>query len=268
MAACRIAVVLALVGGTAHLLTAAAFRRRAGALAADLEGAAAQEAGAAEMPAIVRSFARRAVPEGIAPRTIRLRQIAEMRSMPGSAWHPVTAEQIISVRKPGFLWLARMRAARLFPVRIIDAYVAGRGVLEARLFGSVRLARAEGAELDRGELMRYLAELAWAPHAILHNPHLSWREIEPCIVEVSAVGPGRCVRVRLIFEHGDIVRIEADDRPRAVGARFIPTRWDASYFDYRVLGNCRIPTRAEVSWTLDTGRFVCWRGEITSYSVI
>ena len=50
--------------------------------------------------------------------------------------------------------------------------------LEARLFGSLRLARAAGPHVGKGELMRYLAELAWAPHAMLHNPQLSWREID------------------------------------------------------------------------------------------
>jgi hypothetical protein len=32
------------------------------------------------------------------------------------------------------------------------------------------LARAAEPQADKGELMRYLAELAWAPHVMLHNP--------------------------------------------------------------------------------------------------
>jgi hypothetical protein len=78
------------------------------------------------------------------------------------------------------------------------------------------LARAAGPQADKAELMRYLAELAWAPHAMLHNPQLSWREIDATTVEVSAESPAGPARVRLIFENGDITRIEADDRPRVV----------------------------------------------------
>ena len=70
-------------------------------------------------------------------------------------------------------------------------YVDREGLLEARLFGSLpHLARAEGAQAGKRELMRYLAELARAPHTILHNPQLSWCEIDATTVEVS-YEPGR-----------------------------------------------------------------------------
>jgi hypothetical protein len=92
--------------------------------------------------------------------------------------------------------------------------------------------------------MRYLSELAWAPHAMLHNPQLSWREIDATTVEVSAESQAGPARVRLIFKNGDITRIEADDRPRTVGRRIVPTRWQERCCDYREMNGCRIPTRA------------------------
>jgi hypothetical protein len=109
-------------------------------------------------------------------------------------------------------------------------------------FGSLPLARAAGPQADKSELMRYLAELAWAPHAMLHNPQLSWREIDAAIVEVAAESQAGTARVRLIFENGDIARIEADDRPRIVGRRIVATRWQGHYSDYREMNGCRIPT--------------------------
>ena len=72
--------------------------------------------------------------------------------------------------------------------------------------------------------MRYLAEPAWAPH----NPKLSWREIDAATAEVSAVSPAGKAQVRLIFENGDITRVEADDRPRIVGRCTVPTRWEGT----------------------------------------
>jgi hypothetical protein len=55
--------------------------------------------------------------------------------------------------------------------------------------------RAAGTQISRSELIRYLAELAWAPHAIGKT------------VEVSAERVAGPARVRLVFENGDVVRI-------------------------------------------------------------
>ncbi len=67
-----------------------------------------------------------------------------MRSDPEDAWHPFSAEQMIGVYRPEFLWRARMRPARFVSLYIVDTYAGNQGLLEARLFGSVRVARAFG----------------------------------------------------------------------------------------------------------------------------
>ncbi len=186
---------------------------------------------------------------------------------PGSPWREFSAEQTISVYAPGFIWLAGTTVGSLLPLRILNSYVGGHGRLEARLFGSLPLARAAGPAIDRGELMRYLAELVWAPHAMLLNPHLDWRTLGRESVEVSAAATTPPARVRLLFEAGEIRRIEADDRPRMEGRRTAARPWAGRFFDYRALGDLRIPTRGEVSWILDGNPFACWRGEVTSASL-
>jgi putative transposase len=55
---------------------------------------------------------------------------------------------------------------------------------------------------------------------MLHNRRPSWCEIDATAVEVSAESQAGPARVRLIFENGDITRIEADDRPRMVERTF------------------------------------------------
>jgi hypothetical protein len=178
-------------GLLAHLLTAAAFRRRTDAMIARLEHASVAEASKPPAPAIIQSFPRRALCENPVPKTVWLSQCGEMRANLRDPWRPFIAEQVISIHEPGFVWLARMQAAPLLYAHILDCYVGGEGLLEVRLFGSLRLARAAGPQASRGELMRYLAELSWAPHAMLHNPHLSWREIDANTIEVSAESTGR-----------------------------------------------------------------------------
>jgi hypothetical protein len=219
------------------------------------------------VPAIVQSFVHRAVSESPVPNTVQLRQCGEMRSLRGDPWRPFTADQVISVHEPGFVWRARMQMAPLLYADILDSYLAGEGLLEVRLLGSLRIARAAGPQIGKGALMRYLAELAWAPHAMRQNPFLSWHEVEATTVEVSAESVGGSARVRLVFENGDIVRIEADDRPRAVGGRMVPTRWRGRFFDYHEMDGCRIPIRGVVSWLSDDGSFDCWRGKVTAFTM-
>jgi uncharacterized protein DUF6544 len=202
-----------------------AFRRRTNALIARLESATPAESRRSPIPEIVQSFARCAAPDNPVPRTIRLRQSAEMRAQPRGAWRRLVAEQVIRVHEPGFVWLARVRMAPLLHAHVLDCYVGGEGFVEVRLFGSLPVARADGPQIAKGELMRYLAELAWAPPALLHNPHLSWREIDAATVEVSAASADGPARVRLTFENGEIAGIAADDRPRAIRGRTVPTPW-------------------------------------------
>lgn len=196
-----------------------------------------------------------------------LRQTGEMRSAPDAPWWPFTAEQVINIHHPGFAWFARMQAVPLLSAHVLDCYVDGEGLLEVRLWGSWPLARLAGPEVGRGELMRYLAELIWAPHAMLHNPELSWREIDATTVEVSARSAHGPARVKLVFDNGDIIRMEADDRPRAIGRHIVPTRWQGWCSSYREIGGCRIPTEAVVSWLLDGEPFEYWRGKITAFGM-
>jgi hypothetical protein len=249
----------------AHLLTAAAFRRKAREIFARLENVAVPEMQAASVPAIIHSFASRMVGRNPVPKAVWLRQTGEMRTAPDAPWRPFTAKQVISVHQPGFAWLARMNAfPPLLSAHILDCYVDGAGLLEVRLNGSLLLAGVAGPEASKGELIRYLAELVWAPHAIQHNPQLSWREIDRTTVEVSAeslVGPAQ---VRLLVENGNITAMEADDRPRAAGRRAIPSRWRACCWDYCEMDGIRIPSRAAVSWLLEDGLFEYWRGKVTA----
>jgi hypothetical protein len=221
----------------------------------------------APVPAIVTSYLQRTLCERPTPSIVWLRQTGEMRTAPDAPWRPFTAEQVINIHHPAFAWLARMHAVPLLSARVLDCYVDGEGFLEARLCGSWPLVRLAGPEVSKGELMRYLAELIWAPHAMLPNPQLSWCEIDATTVEVSARSAHGPARVRLVFANGDIARMEADDRPRIDGRRIVPTRWQGWCGGYREIGGCRIPTQAVVSWLLNDGQFEYWRGTITAFGM-
>ncbi len=252
--------VLALAG--AQTWAARAFQRQVDSLIAGLDDGEPIPPHHNAIPQIIRDFVDRAGPKDPVPTRIKLRQRCQMRFAPDEPWRGVDAEQTISVGELGFVWLAESKMAPLVSVRVVDAFVGGQGLLEVRQFGSLKLARATGPDVDRGELMRYLAELAWAPHALLHNPNLSFRQLEPNIIEISA-GSTNPARVRWIVEDGDVVRVEADGRPRDEGQNVTVDRpWEGTFSDYQVIGGYRVPRHAEVGWRLDDGLFNYWRGEI------
>jgi hypothetical protein len=56
--------------------------------------------------------------------------------------------------------------------------------------------------------------------------------------------------------------IRADDRPRMVAGKPVPTAWRGRFWSYRTIGGMRIPMDAEVAWLLPDGPRPYWRGHI------
>lgn len=225
-----------------------------------------QPAGSHDLPEIMRLFALRSGATAGAPITVLAHQSAEMRLGPDQGFFSISATQLSGTRRPTFVWDAWGSIAGLIPMHVVDSYVAGAGVLEVRLAGSIQVARGVGPESDKGEMMRFLSELAWNPDAILNAEGLTWRQIDERTVEVSAPTAGGVATVRHVFdEAGDIVGIEADDRPYGVEGSSIPTRWVGRFRDYAQFGRYRLPKYGEVAWVLPAGEFVYWRGQISAF---
>ena len=220
----------------------------------------------AEVPSLVRNYLERALPAAASvPRLVRITQVGEMWQKPGGRALRFSAVEEFLVEEIAFSWLARFPIVPLVSLRVVDRYSAGDGLLEARLFGLVPVMRQRGLDLAEGEALRYLAELAWVPQAMLANRELEWRELGTDSVEVATwVGPSR-VSVRLEFDAaGDIVASSTDSRPRAEGKKTVLRPWGGSFSDYAVVGGVRIPTRGEAHWVLPDGPFSYWRGTIKS----
>ena len=181
---------------------------------------------------------------------------------PGAKPRPFTATEEFAVDRVAFDWRARFPMLGPISMRVVDSYDGTDGRLEVRLLG-IPVQRKSGQELAQGEAFRYLAELAWAPQAILANPELVWREVDEQTVEVATRVQHEQIAVRLLFnEAGEITQTIAE-RPRLEAGNAITT-WIGEFADYQQLEGVRVPTRGEVSWQLPDGPFVYWRGRITS----
>ena len=207
-------------------------------------------------------------PSDCESRSVFLRQVAELRRAPTGSWQPLACEQVIAIRVSGFVWDAKQRLGPFSLVRVVDAFVDGHGFLEARLFGSVRVGRLSGPEADKGELMRYLAELAWAPDAAACNPAIRWRSLDQSTLELEADSAGGVARVRLYLDqNADLVEMQADERASSEGDVVVTRPWRGFFSQHREIGGRRVPTRGEVGYVYDDGYSAYWRGSVVEYQL-
>jgi hypothetical protein len=180
-------------------------------------------------------------------------------------WRPFTSTQRVITRRPGFDWDARIAMAPGLTARVHDAYVAGEGLLHASLFGLVSVADERGTpEMARGELLRYFAEAAWYPTALLPSQGVRWEAVDDASARAT-LSDGETA-VTLLFRFGADGLIEsahADARGRAVAGVVTLAPWEGRWEGYAVRGGMRVPLRGEVAWILPEGRKPYFRGRIT-----
>jgi len=221
------------------------------------------------IPQIVRTFAARAGGRTNGPRLVRVVQSAEMKLKADQSFFRIDATQLSATRDAGFVWDAKGTMASVIPLRVVDSYVGGEGWLEARIAGSFAVANASGPVVSKGEAMRFLAEFPWNPDSLVNAAGLTWRQLDDAIVEVTLLTAGGPASVRLLFDPaGDIIGIEADDRPMGGDQDSRPTKWIGRFRDYATVGAYRVPRFGEVGWLLPAGEFVYWRGEILSLTSV
>jgi hypothetical protein len=183
-----------------------------------------------------------------------------------SHWRPFASTQRVITQPPGFGWDARIMIAPGLPVRVHDAYIGGEGLLDAALFGCVRLARMRGAgTIAEGELMRFLAESIWYPTALLPSACLHWEAVDDR--SAKAILADRQTTVSLLFSfnvQGLIETARADARGRVAGNEVIPTAWQVRVWNYEERNGMCVPLDGEVAWLLQGKPRPYLRGHLTS----
>jgi hypothetical protein len=221
----------------------------------------------AQLPAAVYDLAiRLGVKPGDARASVSLTQTGRMkRSLDTQAWMAFTATQTISTHACEFDWRATAGPFGMITAR--DALEHGEGRLDIMALGFIPIARARHTPaLVRGELMRYLAELPWAPAAILLNPTLRWREEGPNMLVVSAGADDTASEVILSLDSdGRIAGGFAPDRPRSATPPLLPTPWRGRFTDYRLHKDTWLPFAGEVSWEIKGAEVIYWQARIDTW---
>jgi hypothetical protein len=184
----------------------------------------------------------------------------------GEHWKPFVSTQRVVTQRPGFDWDARIAMIPGVTVRVHDAYVAGEGLLRATLFGLVPLAEIRNTPMiAQGELMRFVAEAAWYPTALLPSQGVQWKAVN----DRSAMATLRDadIEVTLLFrfnEHDLIDSVHADARAATVGKSIVMMPWECRMSNYQTHNGMIVPLTGEVAWVRPEGRKAYYRGTVTS----
>ncbi len=222
------------------------------------------------LPAPVQRYFRAALTEGqplVAAVTVEHAGTFNM-STGGEKWQPFTSRQRVTTQCPGFVWDARIAVAPGLKARVHDAYVEGEGILHATLLGFLTLVNMRGTRtVAEGELMRFFAETAWYPTALLPSQGVQWTAVDDSSARATLKDGD--ISLTLLFrfdEAGLIASVRAEARGRTVGREVIPTPWEGRWWRYNLRDGMRVPLEGEVAWILPEGPKPYWRGRITSLS--
>lgn len=220
------------------------------------------------MPAPVQRYFRAVLQEGqpiIAGATIDIAGTFNM-SATGEQWKPFTSRQRIVTRRPGFLWDARISMFPGLIVRVVDTYIAGKGLLHAAILGLFTMADLSGGgEIARGEFMRFFAEAAWYPTALLPSQGVRWDALDDRSANATiADGP---LTLTLLFRFNDAGLIDsfrAEARGTVAGKEMVMLPWEGSWSNYQTRDGMTVPYTGEVAWMRPEGRKPYFVGTVTS----
>ena len=147
-----------------------------------------------------------------------------------------------------------------------DAYIAGDGMLRGALFGLIKVVNVAGTpEIARGELLRFFAEMAWYPTALLPSQGVRWEAVGDTSARASLTDGA--VEVTLLFRFstdGLIDTARAESRDRIVDGKTESAPWEGRFWNYAERAGMRVPLDGEVAWMLPEGAKPYWRGTTTS----
>lgn len=179
-------------------------------------------------------------------------------------WRPFTSSQRVVTQSPGFVWDGRVSMLPGVAVHVHDAYVGGEGILNPSILGLFPLIDLRGrGEVARGELMRFFAEAAWYPTALLPSQEVRWEALDDSSARATLVdGP---LLLTLTFRFGAdglMTAARAEARGRMVGGTVVPTPWEGRWSNYQRRSGMLVPMTGEVSWVTAEGPKPYWRGTV------
>lgn len=195
------------------------------------------------LPEPVRRYLKRALPEGLPiVRTARLRHDGFFRTSLEGKWEKIRGEQYISGVQPGFVWKG---VTKLFSA--VDSFIENKGNLSVWLFSALPIVNKAGPDIDRAEVLRWLAEGALVPSNLLPSEDLQWLAVDESSAIIMYTFRQRMFSLLVRFNtHNEIISVEAK-RPYNNGVQ----QWKGTFSNYKSIGGHYVPTGLEACWIID-----------------
>jgi hypothetical protein len=222
-----------------------------------------------DRPPIADRWLEAAIPAGADvtggdPRPTRLHVRGAICRAPGGKWMEWEGYQSFEPRGLGFRWKARLRLGLAW-VDAEDRLDDDGGFGGARLLGLFPVGSARGPDVTRSQLVRNLAELAFAPLVASRARGLVWAADDEDGFTLAAPEIDTNAIVRFtVDDTGDVRSARSPDRPRDHGrAGYLhePYRLEFADHEGRPSGE-RIPLRAAGTFETADGDWPYWRFEV------
>ena len=156
--------------------------------------------------------------------------------------------------------------------KLADCLISTKGVGHGRLVmslgGLLPLKKFAGADVDRGELQRYLAYVSMCAPMLLNHESLEFTSLSDSTLRVRDREDPHGATVDLeIGQDGRLLACRAE-RPRLVGKQAVQTPWFAAATALREFEGMRIASSTEAAWDLSGGQFTYFRAEVISLAII
>jgi len=209
------------------------------------------------LPEPVQRYFRYVLKDGMSYiSSVRLRHKGVFKTNLKSGFINITGKQYFSVQKPQFIWKG---STLIFTAR--DSFIADKGNLKVSLFNIFTVVNAKGAEINEGEMQRWLAESVWFPTNLLPSESITWIAIDQDSAKLSFRYKEISFDFIVTFNVlGEIVTMET--------LRFMTDKkresWLCRMADYKEINGVKIPASAEAIWKLKTGDFSYAKFKVTA----
>jgi hypothetical protein len=224
------------------------------------------------LPAPVQRYFRAVLTEGqpiVSAVTIEMAGTINM-SATAEQWKSFTSMQRVVTAsagaRSGFMWDARISMLPGMKVHVLDAYIAGKGLVQAAMLGLFTVAdMSGGGEMARGEFMRFFAETPWYPTALLPSQGVQWVAVDGTSAKAS-INDGS-VTLTLLFHFNDaglIDSVRAESRGGMVGKEMLMRPWECGLSNYQVRDGMKVPISGTAAWVRSDGPKTYFHGTVKS----
>ncbi|MBI9073468.1 MAG: hypothetical protein JEY94_17835 [Melioribacteraceae bacterium] len=205
------------------------------------------------LPDIVKRYLKKHIKSNVTlPGFVRLKQKGFLKPHLNSDWSEVEIEQYISCKRPGFFWSAAYYIYKFPVIRHNEIYINQGGRQFSEFFSLIKFSSAEGEEISRSSLFKYISEMPFYPATLLPDRHITWKVMTNNRAKLIFRDLGISAAAIFTFNDDDeIIKIQTDSR--AINSDFGIKSYPSGviFSDYKQFGDFKVPAYSETEWIIN-----------------